>query len=116
MGAQSWGFLSTPCVLQGSCLEPLLFTIYASKLFEVVKCHLPDVHAYTDDNQLYISFKPGSSVSEFEAVTALQDWILNIQTWMMADKLKLNEDKTELIVIGTHAQLDKIVISISKLS
>ena len=81
-----------------------------------MKCHLPDVHAYTDDNQIYISFKPGSSVSEFEAVTALQDCILNIKTWMMADKLKLNEDKTELIVIGTHAQLDKIVISISKLS
>ena len=49
-------------------------------------------------------------------VTALQDCILNIKTWMMADRLKLNEDKTELIVIGTHAQLDKIVISISKLS
>ena len=81
-----------------------------------MKCHLPYVHADTDDNQLYISFKPGSSVSELEAVTALQDCILNIKTWMMADELKLNEDKTELIVIGTLAQLDKIVISMSKLS
>ena len=30
---------------------------------------------------------------------------------MTADKLKLNDDKTELIVIGTRAQLDKISIS-----
>ena len=36
---------------------------------------------------LYISFKPGSSASELEAVTALQDCILNINTWMTADKL-----------------------------
>ena len=55
--------------------------------------------AYADDNQLYISFKPGSSASEFETVTALQDCIIHIETWMTADKLKLNDDKTELIVI-----------------
>ena len=48
-----------------------------------------------------------------EAVTALQDCVLDIKTWMTADKLKLhvNDDKTELTVIGTHAQLDKISIS-----
>ena len=107
-------------VPQGYCLGTLLFTIYASKLFVVVKRHLPDVytddnqHTYTgyaDDNQLHISFKPGSSASELEAVTASQDCILHIKTWMTADKLKLNDDKTELIVIGTRAQLDKISIS-----
>ena len=35
-------------VPQGSCLGPLLFTLYASKLFEVVKRHLPRVPAYAD--------------------------------------------------------------------
>ena len=30
---------------------------------------------------------------------------------MTGDKLKLNDDKTESIVIGTRAQLDKISIS-----
>ena len=98
-------------VPQGSCLRPLLFTVYASKLFERVKRHLPDVHAYADDNQLYISFKPGSSASELEVVIALQDCILDIKTWMTTAKLKLSDDKTELIVIGTRAQLNKISIS-----
>ena len=36
-------------VPQGSCLGPLLLTLHASKLFEVVKRHLPSVHAYADD-------------------------------------------------------------------
>ena len=98
-------------VPQASCLGPLFFKIYASKLFEVVTIHLSDVHAYADDNQLYISFKPSSSASELKAVTALQDCILDIKAWMTANKLKLNDDKTELIVIGTRARLHKISIS-----
>ena len=76
-----------------------------------MKRHLPVVHAHADDNQLYISVTPGSSVSELEAVTEFQDCFLDIKTWMTADKLKLNDDKTELIVIGTLAHLDKISIS-----
>ena len=39
---------------QGSCLGPLLFTMYASKLFEVIKKHLPRIHAYADDTVIFI--------------------------------------------------------------
>ena len=45
-------------VPQGSCLGPVLFTMYSSKLFEVIETHLPDVLAYADDTQLYLSFNP----------------------------------------------------------
>ena len=54
-------------VPQGSCLGLLLFTMYASKLFEVVKSHLPDVHAYADDTQIYLSFMPDSTAGEQDA-------------------------------------------------
>ena len=42
-------------VPQGSCLGPLLFILYVSKLFTIVERHLPEVHAYADDTQLYIA-------------------------------------------------------------
>ena len=42
-------------VPRGPCLGPWLFTIYASKLFDVIKVHLPTVHCYTDDTQLCLS-------------------------------------------------------------
>ena len=45
-------------VPQGSCLGPLLFTIYTRKLFQIVERHLPQVHCYADDTQLYVSFSP----------------------------------------------------------
>ena len=92
------------CV-EGCCSTPwcpsrsLSFTIYASKLFETVKARLPDVHAYADDTHLYLSFKPDSEDNQTEAVDAGQECIKDISAWMAADQLKLNEDKTEVILL-----------------
>ena len=43
---------------QDSCLGPLIFVLYFSKLFEITGYYLPDVHVYADDTQPYISFIP----------------------------------------------------------
>ena len=98
-------------VPQGSCLEPLLFTIYASKLFDIIKAHVPTVHCYADDTQLYVSFSPNKSIGQFEAVTAIQHCVDDILKWMTNDKLLLNDDKTEFLRIGTKQQLAKVNIN-----
>ena len=95
---------------QGSCLGPLLFNVYASKLFDIVSRHLPDVQCYADDSQLYLSFSPNSSASQESAVNAMECCIREIRNWMRHDKLMLNADKTEFIIIGTRQQLAKINI------
>ena len=81
-------------VPQGSYLGPLLFTIYASKLFDVIKVHLCTVHCYADDKQLYVYFSPNISTGQFEAFTAIQHCVDDIRNRMTNDKqqLLLNDD------------------------
>ena len=97
-------------VLQGSCLGPLFFTIYVSKLFQILKHHLPSVHTYADDTQLYLSFKQSDTFSEVKAVSAMQKCICDVRAWMREDQLMFNDDKTEFLIIGTRQQLSKVSI------
>ena len=50
-------------VPQGSCLGPLLYVIYASKLFNIIEQHLRDAHCHADDSQLYLSIRPADGLS-----------------------------------------------------
>ena len=86
--------------------------MYASKLFSVWEDHLPEVHSYADDTQLYVSFKPNGDADQSSAVTAMQNYINDVKKWMLTDKLKLNDDKTEFILIETRQQLAKVSLSI----
>ena len=76
-----------------SCLISLGFPIHIINSVDiVVESHLPNVHAYADDTQLYISFKPtDGSATETDAVDALQACIRDIRTWMVQDKLQLTD-------------------------
>ena len=76
--------------------------------FSVLENHLPDAHAFADDTQFYVSFKPDGDTNESTAVTAMQNCIDDVKNWMLNDKLKLNDDKTEFLLIGTQQQLAKV--------
>ena len=54
-----------------------------------------------------------SFLSPFSASTSWKErCIEDIRDWMLNDKLKLNDDKTEFIIIGTSQQLAKVSINI----
>ena len=107
-GATSDSFDLRFGVPQGSFLGPLLFVVYASKLFEIVQDHLPNAHCFADDTQLYLSFDPNSPTDQAMALEAIERCISDLRKWMYRDKLKINDDKTEFLVIGSRQQLLKI--------
>ena len=98
-------------VPQGSCLGRLLFVVYASKIFEIVDKHNLEIHCYADDSQLYLSFCPNNIANQEAALARVERCIEDIRDWMLNDKLKLNDDKTEFIIIGTSQQLAKVSIN-----
>lgn len=82
-------------VPQGSILGPILFLIYASGLSDIISSHNVDFHLYADDSQIYL---PINSIPDAkEKVAAL---LSDIKIWMLRRKLKLNEGKTEVILIS----------------
>ena len=88
----------------GSCQGPLLFVIYASKLFEITERDQPDVHTYADDTCISpqeISFNADSSAEKSAAIErAMQNCVADIREWMLRDRLRWNNGKTEFIIIG----------------
>lgn len=62
-------------------------------------------------HMLYLSFKPDNSLMEQDAMKIMERFIHDIRIWMLTDQLKLNDDKTEFMVIGTRHQLGKVSAS-----
>ena len=80
--------------------------------FDVVKHHLPTVHCYADETQLYVSFCPNDETGQDEAVAAVQRCVDDIRLWMTTDKLLLNDDKTEFVVMGTKQCSTLVLVSV----
>ena len=95
-------------VPQGSCFGPLIFTQYASSLFDVIYQHLEHAHGFADDHQLYMEFSANSLLSQQNAIKCMESCLADIKTWMLSFKLKMNDSKTEFLVIGSRQQLAKV--------
>ena len=95
----SWG------VPQGSVLGPILFTIYTTPLANIIRKHGLTFHLYADDTQLYLAFKPSSELSKLDAKDKLESCVEDIRTWMSRNLLKLNDDKTEVIIITSKEKI-----------
>ena len=92
-------------VPQGSVLGPLLYTLYTTPLGSLIRHHNINYHMYADDTQLYLSIEP-SNVSAL--VYDLEKCIRDVKNWMLINKLKLNDDKTESILCNPKSY--KVVV------
>ena len=50
--------------------------------------------------------------SQQDAIVTMQNCINDVRLWMEHDKLLLNDDKTEFLILGSRQQLLKINISL----
>ena len=62
---------------------------------------------YADDTQPYKAVAPQNITS---GISAIESCCSSVQSWMETHKLKLNNEKTEVLICGTQAKLKSIQV------
>ena len=111
------GFSEFLCLLfgvpQGSLLGPVLFILYIKQLQMIAAKYGLNIQLYADDSQLYISFHP-QRPNEIEGIqNRINNCLFEIKKWMIDNYMKLNESKTELLVIGKQSILKELQTSVT---
>ena len=70
--------------------------MYTVPLGAILRHHKIGYHIYADDTQLYLCMDPQNASTTLEK---LRSAISDVRTWMITNKLKINDDKTEFLVI-----------------
>ena len=85
-------------VPQGSVLGPVMFVLLTTPLQKIFKKHGVYYHKYADDIQLYVIFDPAIPGDRERAIARMEACVKDIREWMARWWLKLNDDKTEMLI------------------
>ena len=94
-------------VPQGSCSGPWFYLTYDSTLFSVIHRNI-SLYGFADDHTARASFVPKNN-EENEVISEISACAADINGWMNSNKLKMNNSKTEFILVGSQKQLKKCV-------
>ena len=86
-------------VSQGSVLGPVLFILYTKPRTTLIRQHSIFNQSFADDTQLHDSCHPAQMDT---SVQSMKDCVSDVKTWMTSNKLKLNDDKTECLLIASN--------------
>ena len=60
-------------------------------------------HLYADDTQIYLAIKDVT-----DAISSIQSCTAQIKDWMTVNKLRLNDSKTEVLLLGPKVQRNRL--------
>ena len=83
-------------VPQGSVLGPILFIMYIKPLSAIIGSHSITHHSFADDLQLQMSAPP-DRISKL--LHSMQSCISDVKAWTTVSMLRLNDNKTELMLV-----------------
>ena len=66
-------------------------------MYHQLQKHKLSYHIKADDIQIYASF---TLVNKAVVFSAVQECVSDIKEWMQANRLKLNDNKSEAIILG----------------
>lgn len=89
-------------VPQGTILGPKIFSLYMLPLYEIFKNKNIRFHSYADDTQFYLETTSNDLESTKEEII---DILAELKHWLDVHKLKMNREKTEIILFGSASPL-----------